>query len=58
VAERVVFVGSAPRSGGGQEFREGGPAPERAEKAPAETPAEDIAPSAPAGGKEKDDIPF
>jgi len=57
VAERVQFLGSGQRTGG-QEFREGGPAPERAEKAPAEAPAEDIAPEAPAAGKEKDDIPF
>jgi len=58
VAERVQFLGSGQRSGG-QEFREGGPAPERAEKAPAEAaPAEDIAPEAPAASKEKDDIPF
>ena len=58
VAERVQFLGSGQRSGG-QEFREGGPVPERAEKAPAEAaPAEDIAPEAPAAGKEKDDIPF
>ncbi|MBI5685600.1 MAG: single-stranded DNA-binding protein [Verrucomicrobia bacterium] len=60
VAERVQFLGSGQRSGG-QEFQEGGPAPERAERpsrAPVETPAEDITPEAPAAGKEKDDIPF
>ncbi len=55
VAERVQFLGSAQR--GGQEFREGG-APERAERPPAEAPAEDAAPEPPAAGKEKDDIPF
>ncbi|MBI5819359.1 MAG: single-stranded DNA-binding protein [Verrucomicrobia bacterium] len=57
VADRVVFLGSGQR-GGGQEFREGGPAPERAERAPAEPPAVDTAPEAPAAGREKDDIPF
>lgn len=57
VAERVQFLGSGQRTGG-QEFREGGPAPERAERAPAEAPAEDITPEAPAASKEKDDIPF
>lgn len=61
VAERVQFLGSSQRSGGGQEFQEGGPAPERAERpgrAPVEPPADDAAPEAPATGKEKDDIPF
>ncbi len=57
VADRVVFLGGGQR-GGGQEFREGGPAQERAERAPAEPPASDIVPEAPAAGKEKDDIPF
>jgi single-strand DNA-binding protein len=60
IAERVVFVGSAPQRGG-QEFQEGGPAPARAERpsrpAP-EPPMDDMPPEAPAGGKEKDDIPF
>ena len=55
VAERVQFLGSAQR--GGQEFREGG-APERAERPPAEAPAEEAASEPPAAGKEKDDIPF
>ena len=57
VAERVQFLGSGQRAGG-QEFREGGPAPERAERAPVEAPVDDVAPEAPAAGKEKDDIPF
>jgi single-strand DNA-binding protein len=60
VAERLQFLGSGGGGGGqrgGQEFREGG-APERAERAPAETHAEEGAPEPPAGGREKDDIPF
>ena len=60
VAERVQFLGSGGGAGGprgGQEFREGG-APERAERPSVEAPAEEVAPEAPAAGKEKDDIPF
>lgn len=63
VAERVQFLGGGQRTGG-QEFQEGGPAsapvrPERPGRQAPEPPMDDgMPPEAPAGGKEKDDIPF